>query len=101
MAPSLAVILLVLSISATGISRLSGGRDVPRLGFVGQSLAFVAASGVTAVAFALAPAGIIHVKTQAWALTCLIIAAIAALVCWAVWSWLDAGLSASVSVRCW
>ena len=73
MLPSLAVVFLVIGIAAIGVIRLSKCREVPKLGFIAQSLAFVAASVVTVVAFGLAPSGVINGKTQAWALTFLVI----------------------------
>jgi hypothetical protein len=74
MAPSLVAVLLLVALSAMLLSRLGNDVEVPAIGAIGQSLAFLLAAAIAVVSLGLAPAGIIPGPIQSWVLTILTIA---------------------------
>ncbi len=87
-APSLVVLLLLVGLAATILSRCSVDGDAPVVGPIGQISALLAAITVTIVLFGLAPAEIISRGVQSWVFTvCLILVPIL-VASWIGWRWL-------------
>ncbi len=87
-APSLVVLLLLVGLAATILSRCSVDSDVPVVGPIGQISALLAAITVTIVLFGLAPAEVISRVVQSWVFTvCLMLVPIL-VASWIGWHWL-------------
>lgn len=88
MLPSLALVLLLIGVTARLLSRLARQQALPRIGPLGHAVAVAAACAITVVVFGLAPAEIISPEVQAWVLTLLLILAPLVVVVRIAWRWL-------------
>jgi hypothetical protein len=87
LAPPLVVLLLISSVTAIGLSRLTKPVELPRLGFFSQSLALTVAFLGTITVLGLAPAEIVPPSVQNWVLTLLLLALLVAVCAWLTWRW--------------
>lgn len=87
--PSLAVILIMLSMLAIPLSRIGSDQELPKIGVVGLILSFVMAFTCTVAVFGLAPSKVVTPATQAWVLTVLLIASPVAVISWIAWNMLS------------